>query len=116
MAEKEIGALMVMDGGKLVGIVSERDYARKITLQGKSSKDTPVEEIMSTSLLTVTRNHTVEECMTLMTNHRVRHLPVMERDTLIGVVSIGDLVKAIISEQAQTIDHLHTYIGCQYPA
>lgn len=116
MAEKEIGALMVVDEGRLVGVMSERDYARKIILQGKHSKDTPVAEIMSTHLVTVTRHHTVDDCMRLMSDHRIRHLPVLEGDHLIGVVSIGDLVKFIITDQAQTIDQLHTYIGGGYPA
>lgn len=116
MAEKEIGALMVLDGGRLAGVISERDYARKVVLQGKHSKDTPVSEIMSTDLVTITRNHSVDECMRLMSEHRVRHLPVLDGERLAGVVSIGDLVKAIIMEQAQTIDHLHTYIGGTYPA
>ena len=116
MAEKEIGALMVVDGARLVGIISERDYARKIILQGKHSRDTTVHEIMTTELVTVTPGTTVEECMRLMTDHRVRHLPVLDRGALVGVVSIGDLVKAIISDQAHIIDQLHTYIGGHYPA
>jgi len=116
MAAKEIGALLVVDEGRLVGVISERDYARKVILQGKHSKETPVHEIMTTHLVTVTRQHSVDDCMRLMSDHRIRHLPVMEDDRLVGVVSIGDLVKAIITEQAQTIDQLHTYIGGGYPA
>ena len=116
MAFKAVGALLVLSGGKLVGIISERDYARKVILQGKHSKETPVHEIMTTHLVTVTRQHSVDDCMRLMSDHRIRHLPVMEDDRLVGVVSIGDLVKAIITEQAQTIDQLHTYIGGGYPA
>ncbi|MEO8662054.1 MAG: CBS domain-containing protein [Bryobacteraceae bacterium] len=116
MAEKEIGALLVVDEGRLVGVISERDYARKVILQGKHSKETPVHEIMTTHLVTVSREHSVDDCMRLMSDHRIRHLPVMEDDRLVGVVSIGDLVKAIITEQAQTIDQLHTYIGGGYPA
>lgn len=116
MAEKEIGALLVVDEGRLVGVISERDYARKVILQGKHSKETPVHEIMTTHLVTVSRQHSVDDCMRLMSDHRIRHLPVMEGDRLVGVVSIGDLVKAIITEQAQTIDQLHTYIGGGYPA
>jgi CBS domain-containing protein len=116
MAEKEIGALMVVQEGRLVGVISERDYARKVVLQGKHSKDTPVSEIMSTHLVTVTPSHYVDECMRLMSDFRVRHLPVLNEDVLVGVVSIGDLVKAIITDQAHTIDQLHTYIGGTYPA
>jgi CBS domain-containing protein len=116
MAEKEIGALMVLENGRLAGVISERDYARKVILQGKHSKDTPVSEIMSTDLVTVTPAHSVDECMRLMSDFRVRHLPVLDGERLVGVVSIGDLVKAIITDQAQTIDQLHTYIGGTYPA
>jgi CBS domain-containing protein len=116
MANKDIGALLIVSGGRLVGILSERDYARKIMLQGRSSRDTLVREIMTSDPVTVTAAHTVDECMRIITYHRVRHLPVMDGDRLIGVISIGDLVNAIIAAQAQTIDHLHTYITSKYPA
>jgi CBS domain-containing protein len=110
MAEKEIGALVVIDNGKLAGILSERDYARKVILQGKSSHDIPVREIMTGKVLTVQPTRTVEECMALMTNRRVRHLPVLEGEQLIGVLSIGDLVKEVIADQEQTIKQLESYI------
>jgi len=116
MADKGIGALLVVSGGKLVGIISERDYARKIILHGRHSKDTLIGEIMTTSPMTVTPEHTVDECMRIMTQHRVRHLPVLHEGALVGVISIGDLVNAIIEAQARTIDQLHTYITGQYPA
>jgi CBS domain-containing protein len=116
MAEKEIGALLVLSAGKLVGIVSERDYARKIILQGRSSRDTTVQEIMTGSMFTVTPEDTIDECMRIVTHHHIRHLPVLDQGKLVGLISIGDLVNAIISEQARTIDHLHTYIGANYPA
>src|ERR1700682_5012487 len=109
MAEREVGALLVMTGGKLVGIISERDYARKIILQGRLSKETAVQEIMSGAMHTVSADDTIDDCMRIMTHHRIRHLPVFDHAELVGVISIGDLVNAIISEQAQTIDHLHTY-------
>jgi CBS domain-containing protein len=116
MAEKGIGALLIISEGKLIGVFSERDYARKIILQGRSSKSTRVREIMTGDPVTVTAEHTVDECMRIITHHRVRHLPVMDGDRLLGVISIGDLVTAIIASQAQTIDHLHTYITGSYPA
>jgi signal-transduction protein with cAMP-binding, CBS, and nucleotidyltransferase domain len=116
MAEKAVGALLVMQEGTLVGIISERDYARKVILQGRSSKDTLVQEIMTRSVITVTPEQSVDESMRIVTQHRIRHLPVLEHDKLVGIVSIGDLVKAIISDQAQTINHLHTYITQKYPA
>lgn len=103
MADKDVGALLVMEDDKVVGIISERDYARKIILHGKSSKETLVREIMSTSLYTIHPDQTVEEAMELMTNKRVRHLPVMEGDKLVGMISIGDVVKNIIYRQREII-------------
>lgn len=116
MAEKSIGALLILSEGKLTGVLSERDYARKIILQGRASKSTRVREIMTGNPVTVTPWHSVDECMRIITHHRVRHLPVMDGDKLIGVISIGDLVNAIIEAQAHTIDQLHTYITGRYPA
>ncbi|HEX6062802.1 MAG TPA: CBS domain-containing protein [Longimicrobiales bacterium] len=110
MAEKEIGALLVTEGGALVGIISERDYARKVILHGKSSHDIPVREIMTSNVVTVTPNQTVDQCMALMTSKRIRHLPVTEAGRLVGLVSIGDLVKEVIAEQEQSIKQLESYI------
>lgn len=111
MADKGIGALLVMDAGSLVGIVSERDYARKVILQGKASDSTPVSEIMTREVVVTAAEVTVGECMTLMTEKRIRHLPVTKEDDVIGVLSIGDLVKAIIAEQEYTIQQLENYIS-----
>jgi len=110
MAEKNIGALLAMADGRIAGIMTERDYARKVILYGKSSRDMPVREIMSEKVLTVHPGLTVEECMALMTNKRVRHLPVMDGDKLIGLLSIGDLVKEVIADKEQTIRQLENYI------
>ena len=110
MAEKNVGALLVMDAGQLIGIITERDYARKVILKGKSSLDTPVREIMTDAVLCVHPDQSVGECMGLMTDKRVRHLPVMDGGKLIGVLSIGDLVKETISEQQFVIKQLESYI------
>jgi CBS domain-containing protein len=111
MADKNIGALLVTEHDKLVGIMSERDYTRKVALKGKSSKQTAVREILSGKVISVNPGHTVEECMRLMTTHHVRHLPVIEHDRIVGIVSIGDLVNSIISAQHVTINQLQTYIA-----
>jgi len=116
MADKNVGALPVVENGKLVGIISERDYTRKVILKGKSSKDTPVRDIMTQELMTAHSTDSVSECMRVMTDKRVRHLPVMEGSKLIGIVSIGDLVRRIISAQTATIDNLEKYITGDYPA
>ena len=110
MEETNVGALIVMDGGKLVGIVSERDYARKVILKGRTSSDTSVNDIMSTKVICATPDQTVEECMAVMTAKAVRHLPVLDQKAVVGIVSIGDLVKAIIGEQQFMIEQLENYI------
>lgn len=110
MADKNIGALLVTKGDELIGILSERDYTRKVVLKGRASKDTPVREILSGHVIHVSPDHTVDECLKLMTEHRVRHLPVLDNNKIVGVVSIGDLVNWIISAQTSTIHQLETYI------
>ncbi len=116
MAQKNVGALVVLENNRLVGIISERDYTRKVILQGKSSKETPVRDIMTQELITAGPNDNIGACMRLMTERRVRHLPVLEGSKLTGVVSIGDLLKWLISEQDAAIDHLERYITGSYPA
>ena len=115
MAEKNIGALLVMSGEKLVGVFSERDYTRKVILQGKTSRETRVQEICSAEVISVGLNHSVEDCMKLMTEHRVRHLPVVEGEKVVGLISIGDLVNWIISTQSAQIDQMAQYISGGYP-
>jgi CBS domain-containing protein len=116
MADKNVGALPVVDNGQLIGMISERDYTRKVILKGKSSKETPVRDIMTEELITVKTSDTVSECMRVMTDKRIRHLPVMDGSEMIGIVSIGDLVRRIISAQTATIDNLEKYITGDYPA
>ena len=110
MAEKRIGALLVMQAGKLAGIVSERDYARKIVLQGRSSRDTPVRDIMTADVVSIGLDETTDRCMQQVTDRRIRHLPVVEGDSVLGEVSIGDLVKAVIEDQQLELDQLQRYI------
>jgi CBS domain-containing protein len=111
MAEKEIGAVPIIEDGKLVGIVSERDYARKVFLKGKASRETSVTEIMSSPVFSVTPSQTVEECMHIVTEKRFRHLPVVEDGRIVGMVSIGDLVNWVLIEQKETIHHLEAFIA-----
>ena len=110
LADKNVGALVVVDGGKVCGIISERDYARKITLLERESRDTKVSEIMTADVKTITRDRTVSECMTTITEQHIRHLPVVEDDELVGLISVGDVVKAVIAEQAFLIQQLEQYI------
>ncbi len=114
MAEKEVGALMVMEGKMLKGVISERDYARKVILRDRSSKDTQVKEIMTTHIVYTHPEQNVEECMALMTEKHVRHLPIIDHGQLIGVISIGDLVKSIIEDQKFTIEQLEQYVSVGY--
>ncbi|MBK8050198.1 MAG: CBS domain-containing protein [Anaerolineales bacterium] len=111
MGEKEVGALVVVNGGRVTGIISERDYARKVILQGKTSRDTLVLEIMTSPALVTQPQQTVQECMSVMTDHRIRHLPVVDNEQLVGMISLGDLVKSIIDEQQFKIAQLENYIG-----
>ena len=113
MAERAVGSLLVMDGDKLRGIVTERDYARKVIVKGRSSKTTAVGEIMTAEVVTTTMQETVNECMTVMTERRIRHLPVVDNGLVVGMISIGDLVQAIISDQKEEIEHLEHYISGQ---
>ena len=114
MADKNVGALLVMKGAKLVGIISERDYTRKVFIRGKSSKETRVDEIMSSNVSTTKTGESVDECLRLMTEKHIRHLPVVEDGKVIGIISIGDLVKHVISCQSATIAHLESYISGGY--
>ena len=114
MAARNVGALLVVDNGRLVGIFSERDYARKVILKGKSSKETPVSELMTKAVLYVTPKNTLEECMALMTSKHIRHLPVLDHERIAGIVTLGDVVKRIISDQRLTISELENYLTESY--
>jgi CBS domain-containing protein len=114
MSEKQVGAILVLEEGKVVGIFTERDYARKLILKGKFSKDTAVRELMTQEVLYVDLHNTIDDCMVLMTNNRVRHLPVLDNGQLVGIVSLGDMVKHIISDQESTIAQLEKYITGSY--
>jgi len=116
MADKDIGAVLVMDDADLCGIFSERDYARKVILQGKASRETPVSEIMTSPPVVTTLEQSVDDCLRVMTERRVRHLPVVSQEAVIGVLSIGDLVNWVIRRQEEEIHHLHHYIAGSYPA
>jgi CBS domain-containing protein len=116
MDAKNVGALLVMENNRLVGMISERDYTRKVFLRGKRSRETPVSEIMSTDVTTTRRQEAVEECLRIMTEKHIRHLPVLEGDTVVGLISIGDLVKCIIASQSAAIAHLESYIHGGYSA
>lgn len=116
MNDCRVGALLVMDGTALVGIVSERDYTRKIILLGRSSKDTLVREIMTSPVVFVSPSTSLGECMQVVTQHRIRHLPVLDQGRVLGVLSIGDLVRTVVAQQAETIEQLNSFIGGRYPA
>lgn len=115
MDAKRVGALLVMEGERLVGILSERDYTRKVILLGRASKDTPVSEIMTSQVIAVQPQMGLTECLRVVTHHGIRHLPVVEGDKVIGVLSIGDLVRAVVAQQAETISSLKSFIGSDYP-
>ena len=110
MCEKNIGGLLIVDNGKLVGIFTERDYARKLILKGKSSKDTPIKDLMTSNLVTVSPETSIDDCMRVMTGRKIRHLPVLDNGNLVGVISIGDVVHYVIEEQKSIIEHLEHYI------